>query len=257
MPEGEVRQIQIKGGAAEDYHRLKTGKRRAPSSVSASTRKAKQGIQEGGDAPPGQQIPLAPANIRRIGNFTAAMKGGSAAAAAPTTATPGTQSQASPNLPLTPNAAELAGRTTAGHAPPPVPVSTPATQASQGSQSGGKLVLAPPKKKTRSKVLLAPPGARKNPGSATAQAGAPGAAAPSKRRHVSTRKIRVQLSGLKKRLTRAKSIHKDSQEKSISDIRKTLEEAKLIKPATEGKKVPDSMLRDIYKDYLLLRNKAL
>jgi hypothetical protein len=250
MPEGEVRQIQIKGGAAEDYHRLKTGKRRAPSSVSASTRKAKQGIQEGGDAPPGQQIPLAPANIRRIGNFTAAMKGGSAAAAAPNPPA----APVPPNLPLTPNAAELAGRTTAGHAPPPVPVSTPATQASQGSQSGGKLVLAPPKKKTRSKVLLAPPGARKNPGSATAQAGAPG---PSKRRHVSTRKIRVQLSGLKKRLTRAKSIHKDSQEKSISDIRKTLEEAKLIKPATEGKKVPDSMLRDIYKDYLLLRNKAL
>jgi hypothetical protein len=136
-------------------------------------------------------------------------------------------------------------------------VSTPATQATQSSQTGGKLVLAPPKKKTRSKVLLAPPGAKKNPGSATAQAGAPGTSNPSKRRHVSTRKIRVQLSGLKKRLTRAKSIHKDSQEKSISDIRKTLEEAKLIKPATEGKKVPDSMLRDIYKDYLLLRNKAL
>ena len=36
-----------------------------------------------------------------------------------------------------------------------------------------------------------------------------------------------------------------------------LEEAKLVKPAKDGKAVPDSVLRDIYKDYLLLRNRAL
>ena len=48
-----------------------------------------------------------------------------------------------------------------------------------------------------------------------------------------------------------------SKEKSIEDIRKILEESKLVKPAKEGKKVPDDILRNIYKDYLLLRNKAL
>jgi hypothetical protein len=182
------------------------------------------------------------ANIRRIGNLAGAsnpMRGGDG----------GSVANAAPTLPLTPKAAELTGLTTAGHAPPPVPVQTPAaaaTAAATQQQTGGskrKLVLAPPKKATRSKVLLAPPKAPGNP--------------PSSRRHASTRKIRVQLSGLKKRLHRAKTIRKDSQEKSISEIRKTLEGAKLIKPATEGKKVPDSMLRDIYKDYLVLRNKAL
>ena len=72
-----------------------------------------------------------------------------------------------------------------------------------------------------------------------------------------TRKIRLQLSNMKKRFSTAKVIHKDSKEKSIEDIRKLLEEAKLIKPAKEGKKVPEDILRNIYKDYLLLRNKAL
>ena len=109
----------------------------------------------------------------------------------------------------------------------------------QGQQGGnGTLTLVPAKKKTRGRVILAPPGSHK-----------------SKIRE--TRKIRVQLSGLKKRMTKAKAIHKDSREKSIAEVRRLLEEAKLIKPPKEGKTVPDSVLRDIYKDYLLLRNRAL
>jgi hypothetical protein len=113
-----------------------------------------------------------------------------------------------------------------------------ATQMNQ-EQKGGKLVLAP-KKKTRSKLILAAPthGSKKE-----------------KRGY--TRKIRLQMSNMKKRFTTAKVIHKESKEKSIEDIRKLLEEAKLVKPIKEGKKVPDDILRNIYKDYLLLRNKAL
>jgi hypothetical protein len=112
-----------------------------------------------------------------------------------------------------------------------------------GAESKGKLTLAPPKKKTRSAVLLAPPAHR----------------AKTHRKGVQqTRKIRVQLSGLKKRMTKAKRIHRDSRDKSINEIRKLLEEAKLVKPQVQGKPpVPESVLRDIYKDYLLLRNRAL
>jgi hypothetical protein len=72
-----------------------------------------------------------------------------------------------------------------------------------------------------------------------------------------TRKIRVHLSGLKKRITHAKTIHHDSRSKSIDEIRKLLEDARLVKPAKDGKKVPESVLRDIYKDYMLLRGRAL
>jgi len=111
-------------------------------------------------------------------------------------------------------------------APAPVPTLVP--------MNGGKLILAP--KKAKSSVILAPR-VKKTP--------------------VKTRKIHVQLSGLKKRLTRAKIIHKDSHEKPIEQIRKSLEEAKLIKPLKEGKSVPEPLLRSIHKDYLLLRNKAL
>lgn len=104
-------------------------------------------------------------------------------------------------------------------------------------QKGGKIVLEP-KKKAKSGLVLAPP--TKN-----------------KHKKDKTRKIKVQLSNMKKRITTAKVIHKDSKEKSIEEIRKLLEEAKLVKPVKDGKKVPEDILRNIYKDYLILRNKAL
>ena len=136
------------------------------------------------------------------------------------------------------------------HRPTPLaqaqtPPSAPRPQTSQTGglsppSKGGKITLAPPKKKRTTAVLLAPPAKKQH------------------RKGVhQTRKIRMQLAGLKTRLTRAKIIHKDSRDKSIADVRKLLEEAKLVKPAKEGKQVPESVLRDIYKDYLLLRNKAL
>ena len=44
------------------------------------------------------------------------------------------------------------------------------------------------------------------------------------------------------------------EEKSITDIKKTLEEAKLIKV---GSKAPEQMIRQIYNDYMTLKHKAL
>jgi hypothetical protein len=71
--------------------------------------------------------------------------------------------------------------------------------------------------------------------------------------------VKVQLSGFKKRVTRAKAISKESSQKPLADVRKELEEAKLIKPLPKDAKerVPEPVLRSMHRDYLLLRNRAL
>jgi hypothetical protein len=127
-------------------------------------------------------------------------------------------------------AKEVAAKEVAAKEVAPVASSVPAQQKS-------KLLLVPSRKKAKSSVILAPAKGR----------------APLK----TTRKIRVHLSSMKKRLTQAKTIHGNSRDKPIEEIRRILEEAKLVKPKTDGKKVPDNVLRDIYKDYMLLRTKVL
>ncbi len=236
---GDVKNITVKGGAAEAY--LNHGKVKRN-----RTRKTK--LQMGGadDFPPGPSL-AQNANYKRAANITkvaetatttTSQKGGAVttstdiATAAPITTVrsmPGTVAQ----NPLKIDTPAVKAQLEAGTNPP--------TTDQQGG--GKKVVLAPAKKKSRGKVLLT----------------APGSSAKVKSKGVhQTRKIRVQLSGLKKRLTKAKTIHKDSREKPIGEVRKLLEEAKLIKPQLPGKApVPESVLRDIYKDYLLLRNRAL
>lgn len=116
------------------------------------------------------------------------------------------------------------------------------------AQTGGakpKLILEP-KKKSMKKLHLAPASVS---GTNT-----------HKRSVAKTRKIRVNLYGMKKRLTRAKEIHKDSRHKDIEHIKKTLIDAKLIKPRDQSKPEStdyDMMLRKTYENYMLLRNRAL
>jgi hypothetical protein len=62
---------------------------------------------------------------------------------------------------------------------------------------------------------------------------------------------------MKKRLHRAKTIKSESRQKPIAEVRRILEEAKLVKPRADGKEVPESVLRDIYVDYMHLRNRVL
>ena len=191
------------------------------------TRKRKQ--SGGFDVPSVGEIVPTPANLSRVRNMVSMMKGG--AAAPPTEAT--------------------------GIPPPPTlptPSSTPsssslglAAQAIKGQvpmQTGGakKKLILEPKKKSMKKLHLAP-------------SSVSGSKIKSK-----TRKIRVNLTGMKKRLTRAKSIHADSRNKDIAEIKKTLHEAKLLKLKTSDK--PDSpeydlLLRKTYENYMLLRNRAL
>lgn len=121
------------------------------------------------------------------------------------------------------------------------PSSPSVASPSPTQQEGGakkKLVLAP-SRKVKSKVHLASP------------------ATHASKRSKGTRKIRVQLSCMKKRLTRAKTIKSESRQKPIAEVRRILEEAKLVKPRADGKQVPESVLRDIYSDYMLLRNRVL
>jgi hypothetical protein len=230
----EVRQVKITGGAADDYTKTKRSK----------SRKKTKTPQEGGDMPPGNQI-TSPRNInsaRKMMEGVKIMKAGAAPLrlAGPSTL-PGSNPPNPENLKVPAVNTNLAMGIVSRVAPQPQP---PLTQ-NQGqnlNQGGGKLTLVPSKKLIKKSVILAPPASKSSKHKKGAH---------------QTRKIRVQLGGLKKRITQAKAIHRDSREKSIPDIRKLLEEAKLVKPAKEGKKVPDSVLRDIYKDYLLLRNKAL
>lgn len=185
------------------------------------TRKRKQ--SGGFDEPSavGEIVPTA-VNLSRVRNMVSQMKGGAAAPPPP---------------------------------PPTLPAPTPpsATDQQKGQeaiigqkpmQTGGakKKLILEPKKKSMKKLHLAP-------------SSVSGSKIKSK-----TRKIRVNLTGMKKRLTRAKSIHADSRNKDIAEIKKTLHEAKLLKPKTSDK--PDSpeydlLLRKTYENYMLLRNRAL
>lgn len=271
----ERKEVIIKGGAAEDYLKSKGLRKRR------STKKRKIDTsdfeQEGGfgadssasNTPPGREIPVSLNSARRLMNAASITKvGGSCPMSSNNTLLKGggeisaTTPQVPP--PLTPaNKEAVRAETLTGPlgkgilsttTNPVLGISnnnislTPGSAVGLntssgklgGEQSGGakekkKLVLAAPKKH-KGKLLLTPPSGKKK-----------------------TRKIRVQLAGMKKRLTRAKHIHKDSKEKSIEEIRKILEEAKLVKPSssTTGKKVPDDVLRNIYRDYMLLRGKAL
>jgi len=129
----------------------------------------------------------------------------------------------------------------------PVPLpSLPIADKVSPMQGGAKkkLVLAP-SRKAKGKVHLASASASASPASQAS------------RRSKGTRKIRVQLSCMKKRLHRAKTIKSESRQKPIAEVRRILEEAKLVKPRADGKQVPESVLRDIYSDYMLLRNRVL
>ena len=230
-----VKQIRISGAAFDDYQKSKgTRKRRSPS-------------QKGGDSPPGESI-TTPQNFKNakpmmnaIGKtFNTSQKGGSSEAGAPQTsvaAKTDTQLISAPGtIPQMPNPVLPAVKASLEAGTAIIPVTPVAAQA-----GGSKKVILGQKKTKKANVLLAPPSGKRKVSSVA-----------------KTRKIRVALSGLKKRITKQKTITKDSREKPITEVRKLLEEAKLIKPVAEGKTgPPESVLRDIYKDYLLLRNRAL
>jgi hypothetical protein len=237
----EVRQVMIRGDAAAAYTKEPRKSR--------NTRKQRE-AQEGGTAaaagatniPSGNQIVHSPSNLSRAAGITRqiAMTGGA-----------GPLPPAGPE-PVVPK--NIPAVTAA--AAPPVPAAAAAPQQTGGKKS--KLVLAPPKRKTMHKSrlhLAAPSGFSRRENSSESRKESKDYSL--HKDHKKTRKIRVHLGGMKKRLTHAKTIHKDSRDKPIAEVRRLLEEAKLINKSKNPNAVPDSVLRDIYRDYLLLRNRVL
>lgn len=122
----------------------------------------------------------------------------------------------------------------------PAPVSS-LTQTAIPTQGGAKpktkIVLAPAQKKKEAMKLV--PKAKHHP---------------SQNQTRKARKIRMSISGLGKRMTRHKKIQKEAKVVPIEEIKKRLIQAKLIK---SDSKAPESILRQIYADYEILKNKAL
>jgi hypothetical protein len=229
MPEGEIRQIQIRGDAVAAYTKERKTRR--------TTRRASQ---EGGDAVPGPQLARA-VNYARAANITKQLQQGGAplSAATPPVAVAATPAIAAADAMKTlPLLADATGKQV-----PTVPMMSggeaPMQKTVMATQAGGaKLVLAPAKSKsTRKALVLTPPGKRATK-------------APTK----GTRKIRMQLAGLKKRLTRSRDISKESRDKPVEVIRQELVTAKLIRPTST---VPEPVMRDIWRDYQTLRGRAL
>ena len=82
---------------------------------------------------------------------------------------------------------------------------------------------------------------------------APKAAPPKKTRRLG-RSIKVSMSGLSKRMTRAKTIRKDAGSLGLSEIKAALQKAGLVKAES---KAPEAILRQMYADYMMLKDRAL
>jgi len=106
--------------------------------------------------------------------------------------------------------------------PVPVPVAVPV-----------KVVLAAPKKRA---VVLAPK------------------APPHKKTRRLGRSIKVSMAGLSKRMTRAKTIRKDAGTLGLPEIKAALQKAGLVKAES---KAPEVILRQMYADYMMLKDRAL
>lgn len=139
-------------------------------------------------------------------------------------------------------------------APTPVPSPTPVTNAPvTAQQQGGKpvrVILDPSKKKTKKLVLSPPKTVIKLPGAAEPVQ----AQKRNNKTQKVSRRIRVSVDGLKKRVYRAKTIKKESQKMPIEQLKKDLQKAGLIK---EGSKAPEGILRQMYSDFEVLKQRAL
>jgi hypothetical protein len=130
-------------------------------------------------------------------------------------------------------------------APAPAPaVPVPAPELVGGfkpfASAAQKIVLRP--KKAAVKVLLT----RKRPVTT------PGTAA--KPAHRPARKVTLGLIAHKRRITRARTLRKESRTLPVAQVRATLVEKGIIKPTS---KAPDAVLRQMYEDAMALSQPSL
>lgn len=224
-----VKQLVVTGDAAEAFNNRGTRRRRRTSARGA-TRKDEQA----GGTSPGTLVQLqankAPGHEAASTNTLSQAKPSNASnlAKSSTNSTPAI---------INASAKEQLGGSVGGAAAKTVPHTNKAV----------KVILTAGKKKT--KVVLAPAKVKKLPGTPGA------AAAPStnKTRKVA-KKIRMSLNGFGKRVTRANTIRHEAKKHSLEEVKKTLVEAKLVKADS---KAPESVLRQMYADYMTIKNRAL
>ena len=125
----------------------------------------------------------------------------------------------------------------------------PTTKAAAPAPTPVKVVLAAPKKK-KGKVVLA---AAKAPGAAAASS-TTHPSKPTTQTRKAARKVRVSMKSLSKKIHKARTIRKEATDTTIEHVKKALQKAGLIKADS---KAPDTILRQMYADYLTLKSRAL
>jgi hypothetical protein len=68
------------------------------------------------------------------------------------------------------------------------------------------------------------------------------------------KRVRVTISNLSRKIHKAKAIRKTATEATIEEVKKELQGAGLIK---SDSKAPDTMLRQMYADFMTLKSRAL
>ena len=148
------------------------------------------------------------------------------------------------NVPPGPSYQMTSANVQKAQVPVPVPVQPVQNGAAYNQHKNVKVILTPKKKKTA--VVLEAPKKKKLP--ITLSSGQKGGT-----RKVA-KKIRMNISNMSKRMTRANDIRKEAKAMSIDKIKVALKSAGLIKETT---KAPDAILKSMYVDYFLLKNRAL
>ena len=142
--------------------------------------------------------------------------------------------------------------------PKPVGVDSPLTAAGAPLQTAGKRSTKPESKPeakseaaTPVKVVLA---AAKKKGRVILAAAKPATPAGKTRKVSKSKKVRVTISSLSRKIHKAKAIRKTATESTLEEVKKVLSKAGLIK---EDSKAPEPMLRQMYADYMTLKGRAL
>jgi hypothetical protein len=145
----------------------------------------------------------------------------------------------------------------------PAPVGATSALTDKGSPTeclkggGGKAVAAPaPAAAPAVKVVLAAP--KKKKGKVVLAAAkplpTPTPTKPSIQTRKAARKVRVSMKSLSKKIHRAKTIRKEATDTTLEHVKKALHKAGLIKAES---KAPETILRQMYADFLTLKSRAL
>jgi hypothetical protein len=140
---------------------------------------------------------------------------------------------------------------TASHIPGESSAPAPVGVDSKLTESGAPLQIAAAQGGAKADVKVVLEAAKKKKGKLILAAARP----PVKTRKIlKTKKVRVTISNLGKKIKRAKDIRKAATESSLEHIKKELSKAGLIKADS---KAPEEILRQMYADFETLKGRAL